>query len=110
MTRVADENEAVEHPYGRVAAALRYDPDHDAAPRVAASGRGHVAERIIELAREHGIPLREDRVLAAALAQLDLGELIPPQMYKAVAEVLAFVYRLDAERSRERSQSLMRTE
>ena len=86
------------------------DPDHDAAPRVAASGRGHVAERIIELAREHGIPLREDRVLAAALAQLDLGELIPPQMYKAVAEVLAFVYRLDAERSRDRQQSLLRAE
>jgi len=98
------------HPYRLIAAALRYDPGQESAPRVAATGRGHVAERIIELARAHGVPLREDRVLAEALAQLDLNQIIPPDMYKAVAEVLAFVYRLDTQRSHERRAGLGPTE
>ena len=77
------------------AAALAYRPDRDAAPRVAASGRGRVAERIVETAREAGVPVREDPGLAAVLASLDPGEEIPPETYRAVAEVLAFLYRLD---------------
>jgi flagellar biosynthesis protein len=59
-----------------------------------ARGDGHVADRILELAREHGIPVHEDRGLVDVLARLDLGSEIPPELYRAVAEIIAFVYRL----------------
>ena len=77
------------------AAALEYDTEEDVAPRVIASGKGQVAERIIELAQEHGIPFYEDRNLVELLVKLDLGDSIPFELYQAVAEVLAFVYRLE---------------
>jgi len=77
----------------RRAVALRYRQDKDAAPRVLAKGGGEVAERIIAIAREHGVPLHEDRDLIGLLAALDLGEAVPPALYAALAEVLAFVYR-----------------
>jgi flagellar biosynthesis protein len=74
------------------ATALRYDgPD---APRVIASGRNLVAEKILEAARAAGVPVREDRVLAEALTTLELDQEIPPELYKAVAEALAWAYRL----------------
>ncbi len=76
------------------AVALGYDAEHDPAPRVLATGQGEIAERIITLARENNIPIREDPVLAAALATVDLGTLIPPELYSVVAEVLAYVYRV----------------
>lgn len=76
--------------------ALRYDPEHgDTAPRVVASGKGAVAEQILRLAQEHDIPLRRDPVLVSALATLDLGASVPPELFRAVAEVLAFVYKLN---------------
>jgi flagellar biosynthesis protein len=74
--------------------ALRYAPGEDAAPKVAAKGKGYLADRILELAREHNIPIREDRNLVQVLSLLDLDEEIPASVYKAVAEILAFVYRL----------------
>ncbi|MCC6444404.1 MAG: EscU/YscU/HrcU family type III secretion system export apparatus switch protein [Armatimonadetes bacterium] len=77
------------------AAALRYEPGKDSAPRIAAAGQGYIAERILEAARQHHIPIEEDPELAAALSQLDVGSLVPPELYAAAAEVLAFVYRLD---------------
>ena len=77
------------------AAALRYDRAKDGAPRVVAKGRGHVAENIIAVAREHGVPLHEDPNLAATLNALDLETEIPPELYRAVAEVLVFIYRLN---------------
>lgn len=79
----------------RKAVALKYEPDKDRAPRVTAKGGRAVAERIIELARKEGIPIQEDPNLVAALMTLDFQEEIPPQLYKAVAEILAFVYRLN---------------
>lgn len=72
------------------AVALQYDGKE--APRVTASGKGEIAERILALAEEHGIPLREDPDLVTLLAQLDLGTEIPANLYVAVAEVLAFAY------------------
>ena len=90
--------------YRRLASALAYDLGEDLAPRVLASGKGRVAERILELAREYGVPVREDPVLAEALAALAVGDLVPPELYQAVAEVLAFVYRLDSSRAGERRQ------
>lgn len=76
------------------AVALGYDAEKDEAPRVLASGEGHIAERIIAIAKEHGILIREDPVLTAALATVDLDTTIPPQLYSVVAEVLAYVYRV----------------
>ena len=74
------------------AVALRYEGK--GAPRVTAKGRGQTAERILALAQEHGIPLREDPDLVYLLSQLDLGDEIPATLYLAVAEVIAFAYRL----------------
>ncbi|MFQ5740289.1 MAG: EscU/YscU/HrcU family type III secretion system export apparatus switch protein [Acidobacteriota bacterium] len=76
------------------AVALRYDPDHSGAPRVTAKGEGLLAEKLIEIAKKHGVPIREDRNLVQVLSQLDLDREIPPQLYVAVAEILAFVYRV----------------
>lgn len=77
------------------AAALAYKPEVDRAPRVAAAGRGRIAEIILETAKKAGIPVREDPGLAEILSKIDPGGEIPPETYKAVAEVLAFLYRLD---------------
>jgi flagellar biosynthesis protein len=82
------------HPARRRAVALSYNAGQDVAPRVAATGQGVLAERIIALARANGVPLREDPVLIAALATLDLDQVIPPELYAVVAEVLAYVYRV----------------
>jgi flagellar biosynthesis protein len=90
--------------YRKLASALTYDLGEDFAPRVVASGKGRIAERILELAREYDVPVREDPVLAEALAALTVGDLIPPQLYQAVAEVLAFVYRLDSSRAGQRRE------
>jgi flagellar biosynthesis protein len=79
----------------KAAAAVKYEPDKDRAPRLTAKGWGVVAEKIIEKAIAAGVPLREDPDLAVALAKLPLGEPIPPALYQAVAEVLAFIYRLN---------------
>ncbi len=80
----------------QTAIALRYDPTNgDTAPRVLASGKGASAEQILRLAQEHGIPLRQDTALASALSTLDLGASVPPELFRAVAEVLAFVYKLN---------------
>lgn len=79
----------------RRAVALKYDRGKDRAPRVTAKGARTMAERIIALAKEERIPLHEDSDLVAALMELDFQEEIPPQLYKAVAEILAFVYRLN---------------
>ena len=77
------------------AVALKYDQEKDAAPRVTAKGRGFVAEKIIETARAHNVPLHEDKNLVQVLEALDLETEIPPELYRAVAEVLAFIYRLN---------------
>ncbi len=79
----------------RHAVALRYDAAKEQAPRVVASGAGHVAERILEIARANGVAVHEDPDLVRTLAALDLGTEIPEPLYRAVAEVLAFIYRLN---------------
>jgi flagellar biosynthesis protein len=77
------------------AVALKYDGKKDVAPRVVAKGRGNIAEKIIEVANEHNVPLYEDKNLVQILEALDLEAEIPPGLYRAVAEVLAFIYRLN---------------
>lgn len=76
------------------AAALRYNAGEDESPKMVAKGKGLVAERIIELAKECGVPIHEDSELVEVLSALELNEDIPSDLYKAVAEVLAFIYRL----------------
>ena len=76
------------------AVALKYEREKDRAPRLVAKGVGTVAERIVELARESGVEILEDEELVEFLVALDVGDEIPPELYRAVAEVLAYVYRV----------------
>jgi len=75
-----------------VAAALKYDTRKDAAPKVIAKGQGTIAEKIIELAKKNNVPIKSDPGLVQILSKLDIDEQIPVELYKAVAEILAFVY------------------
>ena len=77
------------------AAALRYRMAEDPAPRLVAKGAGMVAEKIIAAAKEAGVPIHEDPDLLALLMTLNINEAIPPEMYTAVAEVLAFIYKMN---------------
>lgn len=78
----------------KTAVALSYDPENDA-PKVIASGRGAVAERIIEKAKEAKVAVHRDDKLADTLSRLEIGELIPPELYEVVAEILVFVDAMD---------------
>jgi flagellar biosynthesis protein len=82
-------------PPRRRAVALSYQPG-DRAPLVAATGAGLIAERIVAAARAAGVPVRSDPALASALGALDIGREVPQAMYVAVAEALAWAYRVDA--------------
>ncbi len=78
------------------AVALRYQPEApflDAAPRLVAKGQGFLADRILDLARKHGVPIQRDPDLLATLEPLDVNSLIPPDLFQAVAVVLAALYR-----------------
>ena len=79
----------------KAAAALRYRQEDDTAPRLVAKGMGKIAEKIIETAEKAGVPIHEDPDLLALLMTLNINEVIPPEMYVAVAEVLAFIYRMN---------------
>ena len=85
------------------AAALKYDGKKDAAPRLTAKGRGVVAEKIIELAQKHNIPIKSDPALVQILSKIDIDEQIPAELYKAVAEILAFVYSMNTQQRETRS-------
>lgn len=78
-----------------LAVAIGYDEKSMNAPQVMASGQGYLAERIIEAAKEFNIPVEHDPVLAQALGQLDLGQEIPPELYRVIAEILVFIMETD---------------
>jgi flagellar biosynthesis protein len=80
----------------QLAVALHYD--RTGAPRVVAKGKGAIGKKIIEVAKAHDIPIEENEVLAGALSNVELGDEIPVELYKAVAEVLVFVLRLTKQR------------
>ncbi len=82
-----------DRPQRQEAIALRYDPEHEQAPRVIAKGQGSIAERILSLAHENNIPLYEDEDLVHLLSVLEINAEIPANLYKALAEVLAHIYR-----------------
>ena len=80
------------------AVAVVYRPSEDNAPKVSAKGRGAVAERIIEAAREHGVPVKDDPDLVEVLSKIDIEDEIPPGVYVLVAELLAFAYSLNGKK------------
>lgn len=86
-------------PQTRQAIALRYRPEEDSAPKVAAKGKGYLAEKIIEIAKAHKVPIREDKNLVQVLSRLELEQEIQPEVYRVVAEILSFIYRLSQRRS-----------
>jgi flagellar biosynthesis protein len=77
------------------AVALTYDQFKHAAPMVVAKGEGYVANKIIEKAKQHQVPIHEDSTLVEMLSQLELNEMIPEELYQVVAEVFAFIYQLE---------------
>lgn len=81
------------------AIAIEYDPT-DLAPKIVATGKGMVADRIIEKAKEADVPIHEDAKLAGTLSKLDIGEYIPPELYEVVAEILVFVDKMEKIRSK----------
>jgi flagellar biosynthesis protein len=86
-----------------VAVALEYD--FKGAPRVTAKGKGAVAENILKVAREHGVTVEENPVLAEALSQVELDDHIPEELYRAVAEVLTFVLRANGALARRKAEA-----
>ncbi|MDF2945063.1 MAG: flagellar biosynthesis protein [Herbinix sp.] len=78
----------------RTAVAISYEPN-DNAPKVIASGRGYLADKIIEKAKEADIPLHKDEKLANTLSKLEIGDMIPPELYEVVSEILVFVDKMD---------------
>ena len=81
------------------AVALSYDPDDDA-PKVVATGKGALAEKMIEEAKQAKVPVHKDSKLADTLSRLEIGELIPPELYEVVAEILVFVNQMDRIRAK----------
>ena len=79
----------------QLAVALGYERGKDKSPRVLAKGRGLIARKIIELAREHNVPIKEDSDLVRILERLELRQEIPQETYVVVAEILSFIYRMN---------------
>ena len=84
----------MEEKNSKIAVALEYTPSEEA-PKIVASGRGYLAEKIIERAVEENVPLHKDDKLAGTLSKLEIGDAIPPELYEVVAEVLLFVDKVD---------------
>ncbi|MCH5334012.1 MAG: EscU/YscU/HrcU family type III secretion system export apparatus switch protein [Agathobacter sp.] len=87
----------------KTAVAIAYEPG-DQAPRILASGKGKIAERIIETAKENKVPTYKDNKLAATLSKLQIGDMIPPELYEVVAEILVFVDDMDRLKSKVRNR------
>ena len=88
------------------AVALRYNPDADGAPKVVAKGRGYVAENILAAAQKNAVPVYQNKSLVNMLMALELDREIPPELYRTVAEVLAYVFRIDSRKKQDRMRNL----
>ncbi len=77
------------------AAALQYDINKDKAPKIIASGKGDIAKKILEKAKEENIKIEKDQDLVEILVQMEIGEEIPPELYEVIAEILSFIYDLE---------------
>ena len=76
------------------AVALKYNKEKNQAPLVTAKGKGSTAQKIIQIAKESGVPLKKDEDLVELLSKVELDREVPPQMYKAVAEIFSFLYKI----------------
>ena len=90
------------------AVALRYDENKDVAPVIVASGLGYMAERIVEMANENGVPVYEDNSLATVLTQLDLGTAIPEELYQAIVDIYAYFLKYNPAKKREAEEAKAR--
>ncbi len=90
----------------RTAVAIAYDPG-DTAPKILATGKGAVAERIIETAKENDVPFYQDDKLAQTLSKLQIGDTIPPELYEVVAEILVFVDDMDKMKGKLKNSGLL---
>lgn len=81
------------------AAALTYDREKDAAPRLSAKGRGQVAARIVEIAKQHNIPIQRDADLIEILEKVDIDSEIPLEVYAVVAEIFAYLYKVNQQKA-----------
>ncbi len=79
----------------QLAVALEYLRDNPHAPQVVAKGNDHLAEKIIAVAKKNNVPVHQDSDLVEVLVHLDLGDFIPPELYKAIAEILTHLYRVN---------------
>lgn len=79
----------------KTAIALRYDSDLEAAPRIVATGKGYIADKIIDIAKKENVPIHRDDAVARTLSKLDFGDTIPPELYEVVAQILIYVDRVD---------------
>ncbi len=95
LKKRAEQLQQVEKRSDRTAVAIRYDIDKDAAPVVLAAGKGPVAEEILRIAEDNKIPLFEDRKLAQLLSKIEIDTEVPAELYVLVAEILAFIFKLD---------------
>lgn len=86
------------------AVALKYDENKDAAPVIVASGKGYLAEKIMEIANENGIPVYEDNSLSTILTQMELGREIPPELYQAIVDIYAYFLNFAPSRSLKEEQ------
>lgn len=77
------------------AVALSYDSETEEAPKIAGKGKGDLAKRMIQLAHENNIPIQKDESLVELLSKLQVNETIPEELYQVVAEIFAFIYKLD---------------
>ena len=81
------------------AVALKYEANKDNAPRVVAKGEGKVAQKIIEIAELHKLPIKKDEDLVELLSKIELDKEVPPALYKAVAEIFTFIYKMTKEKT-----------
>lgn len=79
----------------KTAVALKYDMETDAAPRIIATGKGYLADKIIETAKQENVPIHQDAAVAKSLSKLELGDNIPPELYEVVAQIMIYVDRVD---------------
>ena len=87
------------------AVALRYDMERDKAPKVVAKGRGYVAENIMATAQMNSVPVYQNKTLVNMLMALDIDRELPPELYRAIAEVMAYVYRIDKKTGERRKKN-----
>ncbi|MBQ6976769.1 MAG: EscU/YscU/HrcU family type III secretion system export apparatus switch protein [Selenomonadaceae bacterium] len=103
-----NQNLETENIADKQAVALKYDMQKDKAPRVVAKGKGHTAEHILEAAQKSSVPVYQNKTLVNMLMALDIDREIPPELYKAIAEVMAYVYKMDKAKGRELEERRLR--